>query len=221
MTHTRSGQIAGVLLAAVPAAFLATPGWSAEARDSPMRDGQQAATLDQVGAWLPRLVGKFRLEGSVEEAGEAGALRRESIRGQADCRHVPGATAVSGRAPAVECFLDMLWTPSPAADGAAAQNSTPAPHTAMLVYGYELPVIGLRHMLVDGEGVAEGGAGQLFDNTLVSTSGCARIQGNCQRSVRITAAPDLRSVRMNIDMAVDGKRAGSQELTLHREGSSP
>jgi hypothetical protein len=201
-----------------PLLFLAIPGWSADSRDPLARDGLQVASIDQVAAWLPRLVGKFRLEGIVELADEAGSLRHESVRGRADCRSV---TARIGRTPGVECFLEMLWTPSPAADGAAGQNSTPTPHSAVLLFGYELPVIGLRHMLVDDEGVAEGGAAQLFDNTLVSTSRCARINGNCQRSVRVAAASDLRTVRMSMNMEVEGKKAGGHELTLHREPASP
>lgn len=199
--------------------ILAIPGWTADSRGASTPPAQPATTIDQVSKWLPRLVGKFRLEGSVELAGESGTLRRESIRGQADCRSVLAGGA--GRTPGVECFLDMLWTPSPDASSAAGQNATPVPHAAVLVYGYELSVIGLRHMLVDDEGIAEGGAAQLFDDTLVSNSRCARIVGNCQRDVRITAAPDLATVRMIMDMRVDGRRAGGHELTLHREAASP
>jgi hypothetical protein len=200
--------------------FLVRPAWSADSRDPPLRDGQQAASIEQVAAWLPRLVGKFRLEGSAEHAGESGPVKRESIRGQADCRSVAASSQVVGRAPGVECFLEMFWTPSAEAGGTPGQD-TATPHSAVLLYGYELPVIGLRHMLVDDKGVAESGAGQLFNDTLVSASRCARIEGSCQRSVRITAGSDRRTVRMTMVMEADGKTAGSHELTLYREPVSP
>ena len=48
-------------------------------------------------------------------------------------------------------------------------------------------------------------------------SPCARIGGNCLRKVRITADPDLQSVRMERNMEVDGKKVGGYQLTLVRE----
>src|SRR5688572_241148 len=97
------------MLMLAPVLFLSDPLWPADSPAPAARTGQQAGNMEQVAAWLPRLVGKFRLEGSVELAGEAGTLRRESIEGQVDCQSIATASRVGGRAPGVECYLDMLW----------------------------------------------------------------------------------------------------------------
>lgn len=186
------------------AVCLSAPAWAAG------DGGKPASDIEQVEAWMPRLVGMFRLEGSVELPGEAGALAPAPVQGQADCRPIP--TRAFGRTPAVECFLELTW---------AQPSATPVSHPAVILLAYDLAEIGVRHMLVDDEGVAEAGTARLFNDTLVSTSGCARTRDKCVRSVRITAEPDLKAVEMTMDMEVAGKRTGGHQFTLHREVASP
>jgi hypothetical protein len=185
-------------------ACLSTPAWTAA------EGGQPATDIEQVEAWMPRLVGMFRLEGSVEIPGDAGALNPAPVQGLADCR--PIRTQAFGRTPAVECFLEMSW---------AQTSAAPASHPAVILFAYDLAEIGVRHMLVDDEGVAEAGTARLFNHTLVSTSPCARTRDKCVRSVRIIAEPDLKVVKMTMDMEVAGKRTGGHQFTLYRQGASP
>ncbi|MEO8314896.1 MAG: hypothetical protein ABI645_08895 [Pseudomonadota bacterium] len=156
-----------------------------------------------VERWLPRLAGAFRIDGSVELPGESEPLKRMSIVGKADCRRVGG----------VECFLDMTWDQSPDAKSTV--------HSATLLYAYDRAVNGIRYMQVDDDGVAEGGSGLLSGDTLVSTSPCARIARKCVSKLSVTAGLDLQSVKMELNMEVDGKRVGGYQLTLRREAVSP
>ncbi len=201
------------ILVLVAAPVLAVPGWSAKATSQP------AATRAQAQKWMPRLLGLFRVEGSAELRGEAGTSQNLSIQGQADCRSVSSSLRL-GLTPGIECLLDMTSVPS-AADGTAAQDSAPTRHTAVLMYAIDQSTFGVWHMMVDDEGVAEGGTGLLADSTLDSTSRCARIKGTCLRKVRITAGPNPEPVRMEIEMEVDGKKVGGQQLTFHRGPTTP
>jgi hypothetical protein len=49
-----------------------------------------------------------------------------------------------------------------------------------------------------------------------SRSKCVGIPGNCQRTVRITAEPDLSTVRMNIDLALDQQKSVSFAFVMQR-----
>jgi hypothetical protein len=153
--------------------------------------------------WLPRLAGAFHIEGSVELPDELETLKRVSVLGKADCR----------RFGSVECFLDMTWEQAP--------DAKPAMHSATLMYAFDLSTNGIRYMHVGDDGVAEGGSGLLSGDTLVATSPCARIVGKCVSKLSVTAGLDLQSVKMELNMEVDGKHVGGYQLTLRREAVSP
>jgi hypothetical protein len=76
---------------------------------------------------------------------------------------------------------------------------------------------GISYVMVDSKGFAELAVGQMLDaNTMRSRSRCQSIPGDCERVVRITAAPDLRTVSMNIDLVVDGHDAVAYAFVMHR-----
>jgi hypothetical protein len=186
---------------------LTASAWPGDAKPSI----QPVTDIVRVQAWMPRLVGKFRLEGNVELPGESGDTQRSTIQGQADCHGVRRQSSRVAPYPGVECFFDLT--------SGQAQGAAPARHSAALLYSYERAVSSVRHMLVDSDGVAEAGMAQLFDDTLISTSPCARLAGKCVNRTSITAGPDLQTVRMEMSMEVDGKKVGGRELTLRRESA--
>jgi hypothetical protein len=211
------------LLTVAALVFHAAPAWMADAKVP----DQTAREQSRQPPWFTRLAGKFRLEGSLETPGESGPGERLSIGGKADCRGIRDSTrtifgAAGGAlgATGVECFLDMTREPQSAAESATSQQVTATRHMATLLYSIDLKAPGIMHMLVDDEGVAEGGTARLQDDMLVSESPCARIKGKCLRKVRITE-PDRQSLKMEVDIEVDGKRVGGQQLTLHRETVTP
>jgi hypothetical protein len=201
------GSVANAIRVLMPVAvsLLVIAAWPASTRAA----SESAADLVRLNAWMSRLEGKFRVEGTAELPGESGTAELSSIQGRAECR---GAHA-QPRVPGVECILDMLWEQSSAAQ--------PKPHSAVLLFAFDHSAAGLRHMLVGDDGVAEGGVAQLVNDTLVSTSPCATIKDKCLSKVNITAGPDLQSVKVEISMEVDGKRVGGRQLTLRREVASP
>lgn len=190
----------GLLFAA--ASFLAASAWPAG------DPGQPATDRNQIEGWMPRLVGTFRIEGIVESPGESAVSGSEAIGGKADCLPIQTQSVAPGRTSAVECFLEMTR--------AQSSGDTSTPHSAVILYGYDLAEIGVRFTQVDDDGVAESGTAKLFDDTLISTSPCARTKEKCIRSVRITAAADFKSVKMTMATEVDGKRTGGHQITLHR-----
>jgi hypothetical protein len=93
---------------------------------------------------------------------------------------------------------------------------------ANILYGFEPDRIGIRYMLVDNKGIAEGALGYLLDEeTLVSRTKCVNMPGNCERVARIIASPDLKQVEMRIDLEVELKRTVSFSFVMHRVPGSP
>ncbi len=187
--------------------FHAPPAWVAETK----APGQAEADRRRLQEWISKLAGQFSLEGSLESAGDSGSSERLSIRGQADCRGIRAANRAFALASGVECFMDIIREP---------QHTPTAQHSATLLYAIDRTVPGIRHMQVDDEGVAEGGTARLDSDTLFSESPCARIPGKCLRKVRIIE-PDRQSLKLEVDIEVDGKRVSRQQLTLHRQTVSP
>jgi hypothetical protein len=220
MTSTRGLHAALRVLTLAGLALLAAPAWVAEVKAPDQTRTSQKRQSD----WFPTLAGQFRLEGSIEIPAESGPGERFSIGGKADCRGIRDSTRIvfgtAGGASGVECSLDMTWAQQSAAQNATTQQVTANRHMATLLYTTDRTAPVIMHMLVDDEGVAEGGTARLQGDMLVSESPCARIKGTCLRKLRITE-PDRQSLKMEVDIEVDGKRVGGQQLTLHRETATP
>jgi hypothetical protein len=216
MTSTRGLYAARRVLTLMALTLLAAPAWVADVNTPDQTGTDQKRQAD----WFPRLAGQFRLEGSIEIPGESGPGEHLSIGGKADCRGIRDSTRIIFGATGVECFMDMTWAQQSATQGATTQQVTANRHLATLLYTSDRTAPGILHMQVDDEGVAEVGTARLQDDMLVSESPCARIQGKCLRKVRITE-PDRQSLKMEVDIEVDGKRLGGQALILHRETVTP
>jgi hypothetical protein len=77
-------------------------------------------------------------------------------------------------------------------------------------------------MLVDNEGIAESAVGFLYDSdTLVTRNKCVNVPGDCQRTVRVIADPDLRQVEMRIDVEIEAQPVVRFRFLLHRTGPAP
>jgi hypothetical protein len=192
---------------------------AAPARVAEARSPDPSQTAQRRTAWFPTLAGKFRLEGVRENAGESGPGERMTIRGKADCRGIRDSASLYTSAFGVECFLDMTWEPQSGNASNAAHQAT-AQHSATLLYSTGRAVPGIMHMMVDEEGVAERGTAQVSDDILVSESPCTRIKGKCLRKMRITAS-DPQALKLEVDIELDGKRIGGEQITMHRETVTP
>ncbi len=159
--------------------------------------------------WLARLVGKFSYEGQVDVHGIGRDEDLRIVRGMQDC-------VGFGPAPAVHCTINAVWPESPGLNGAKVPGEVSNLNPAMMLYGFEPDRIGIRYMLVDNKGIAEGALGLLAADTLISKAPCVDIHGGCERSVRITADPEGKVIEMQIDVEVEHQKATSYRFVLHR-----
>ena len=162
---------------------------------------------------MARLVGQFTVDGKVDLHG----------RSETDLLDLQGrSTCVGmGPGPALQCQL--------ASGGRSAgdrwetivggvSNLNPRDDA----FGFEPNRIGIRHMLVGNDGIADGAMGYLLSgDTLVTHSKCGGVAGTCSRVVRGTAEPDAQTVRMEIEMQIDLRKAVTITFVMHRVPGSP
>lgn len=171
--------------------------------EKPVRDA------DKITEWLTRLVGQFVVEGSVDLHGK-GAAEPLDVQGRSTC---------VGFFPtkSVQCELRLRWPEVKGPQGEALPGGVSHLDPAIMLFGYEPRRIGIRHMLVGDDGIAEDALGYLISgNTVVSRNKCVNVPGQCERVVRIRADPDLKVVEMRIDWEVDGLKAVSYRFEMHR-----
>ena len=177
-------------------------------RVKPTRDPQKIVN------WLKLLVGKFRYGGYVQLHGEGVSSRLLPAQGSADC-------TAFGRAPGVHCQVNVAW---PEVHGPEGQDvpggvSTLAP--AMVEYGLDTDHLGIRFLQVDNQGLANFGQGYLVGDTLITTTPCPDVTGNCQRTTRITAHADGKLIEMQIEIVQDYERRVRYRFLLQRVGEVP
>lgn len=208
----------------VPALLLANPSLLIAAEGPPTQPDEQ---LDEVVVggtrlksernaqkiidWIARLVGSFTFEGQVDVRGKGNAGDLRPVQGTAICTGF-------GPAPAVQCEIRARW---PEARGdQTIPGGVSHLDPAMILYGFEPNRLGIRYMLVGSRGVSNSDLAQLVGDTLVSRKACADFPGDCQRLMRVTAAPDLKQVQMRIELQVDGVKALEYAFVMVRvEGS--
>lgn len=168
----------------------------------------------EIMLWMRRLPGQFAWEGHVDLRGQGDPEDLRPVSGQADC-------VGFGPVPAVNCDVRARWPEAVAPDGSALPGGVSNLDPAMILYGFEPDMVGVRWMLVDSKGVAEPAFGLLVGNTLYSRTNCVKTPGNCQRTVRITAKPDLKMVEIDIDIDQDFRKVLAYHFVLRRVPPPP
>lgn len=160
--------------------------------------------------FLARLVGQFIIEGSVDLSGQGNPEYLRKVAGRAHC-------VGFGSAPGVQCELNVQWPETRGVNGEEIPGGVSTLSPAILLFGFEPALPGISHVFLDNKGVADTAVGAMTSpNTMVSRSKCIGMPGNCERMVRITAEPDLGTIRMNIDLAVDEQKSVSFAFVLQR-----
>jgi hypothetical protein len=197
----------------------------------PVRAPQQAGTdteLDEVVVegrralrkpqaildWMARLVGQFTVDGKVDLHGQSdtGVL---NVQGRSTCVGL-------GPGPAVQCELRIRWPETRGKGGEVVAGGVSNLDPAMMMFGFEPNRIGIRHMLVGNDGIADGAMGYLLSgDTLVTRARCGGVAGICERVVRVTAEPDAQTVRVEIEMQVELRKAMTIAFEMHRVPGSP
>lgn len=200
--------------AAEPSTAQPTPvqqqGDTDEELDEIVVDGRRAVRKPQaILDWMARLVGQFTIDGKVDlhGHGEAGPL---DLQGRSSC-------VGFGPGPAVQCELNVRWPDARGKAGEKVIGGVSNLDPAMMVFGFEPNRIGIRHMMVGNDGIAEGSMGYLLSgDTLVTRARCGGVSGACERVFSVTVEPDAQTVQMNIEIQVDQRRAATIAFVMRR-----
>lgn len=210
--------LALVLLHAVPpsaAAAAESREISEQELDEVLVDGRRPLRNSRaVVAWLARLVGEFTVDGAVDlhYLGESKLL---DVSGRSSCSGF-------GSEPAVMCTLNIRWPEVPDSNQDSIARVIANLDPAIIMFGFEPTRVGIHHMLVGNDGIAEGSLGYLLsEDTLVARGKCGSVGGACERVVRITAEPAAQMVRMEIELETDLRKAVTIMFAMRRVQGSP
>lgn len=172
--------------------------------------------------WLARLVGEFTVEGYVDVNPRGGSRDLLTAEGTVNCIGF-------GVAPGVQCDLHVRWPEKKGPESEPIPGGAPTLDPAMMLFGfkvngynyrlgeYETSEYGIQHTLIDNNGIFESGHGvYIGDDTVESRSHCSAVRADCERVVRITAAPDLRTVEMLIELTIEEHKAVRYVLLMNR-----
>jgi hypothetical protein len=164
--------------------------------------------------WMARLVGQFTIVGKVDLHGHSETDLLD-LQGRSICVGI-------GPGPAVQCELSIRWPEARGHGGEKIAGGVSNLDPAMLMFGFEPNRIAIRHMLVGSDGIADGARGYLLSgDTLATRARCGGVTGTCERVVRITAEPDAQTVRMQIEIQIDLRKAATIAFVMRRVPGSP
>lgn len=186
-----------------------------EVLDEVVVDGRRPQRKPQaILDWMARLVGEFTVDGKVDLHGHS-APDLLDLQGRSTCVGL-------GPGPAVQCELRIRWPEARGNGGEEIVGGVSSLDPAMMVFGFEPNRIGIRHMVVGNDGIADGAMGYLLSgDTLVTRAKCGGVAGACERIVQVTAEPDAQTVRVRIEMQIDLRKAVTIAFDMHRVPGSP
>ncbi len=216
MLHTVSALVAGLLLAgtvraetavARPRGGAAPPPLTADEKAA--RQLQQAANLK---AWLPRLVGRFKIEGVVKAEN---AEEPSSATGKVDCIAI-------GDGPGVQCVMYATW------DEIMVGGFPPTTQTgalsflgpASILYGVDPNAVSIRIMQLDTDGLVTDGAAQLNGDSMFwrFEGFCPREpQEMCRQDTRVYAPPHARYLHTTIEISPLDENSDGDAMTVDLE----
>jgi hypothetical protein len=147
--------------------------------------------------WLPRLVGRFRIDGVADFTGSGLEDPVEVASGKADCVAI-------GKGPGVHCLFHVSWIPQWTPEGLPVDGGVPFLAPAMKLFGLE-PNAPLIHQLqLDTDGVAELESTILKGNTVrwIYETRCesdTHADARCRRITRFHASEGSSRVQLVIE----------------------
>lgn len=230
MNFTRASGItllacAGVLASDLADAQARGPSQSARQRaeravEVARSDAGSSERMAHLGVWLQRLVGRFQIDGNVDQA--VGLSETETnvsihvsrkVSGTADCRGI-------GEGSGIHCVINVEWQPISwrHAPSIPSPSESFTMRPAVLLFGIDPAASGIHVLQVAERSIAMGALGLLSGDTLQLKTACgAQILGQkCERHVRITARPASDLIQMEITIS------GSPQFTFNfRREQSP
>jgi hypothetical protein len=145
---------------------------------------KRLATLNEMDAWLRRLVGQYRYDGvAVQTAGKNAGHILDSVEGRGVC-------VGFGVGPGASCMINAGLFPL---------------NPAMLLYGIDPDELGIRYLQADDKGIVQSSLGFLKADTVTFKRPCMNWQAanpTCEQIIRFRATP-RRTLEMWIDVVFD------------------
>jgi hypothetical protein len=211
-----------------PAAFAAAaatapPAATAPAPTKPPEPGKSVDQLNDVVVsgekptrqpsvlidWIRRLPGQYTIDGKVDLGGKGNPNERWSAYGTGSC-------VAFGVAPGVTCEINVRWPPMPGPNGPEVMSAVSDLAPAMIAYAMEPDDLGIRYMMVNSKGLAEGTTGYIIGDTATFKTPCVNAPPSCQRVIRITVESGNPLVEMQVDTELNTQLAGRFNFKFRR-----
>jgi hypothetical protein len=164
--------------------------------------------------FLSHLVGQFVVDGQVDLHAQGNSEDLRKVAGRINC-------VGFGSAPGVQCELNVRWPETRGPDGVEIPGGVSTLDPAVLLFGFEPSAPGVSYVTVDNRGVMDTAVGRMTSpNTMLARAKCVAVPGDCERIARMTVEPDLNTIRMNIDLAIDQRKSVSFAFVMNRVAGS-
>lgn len=207
MKRLLAGALLGCVLLAADGANAAPRGDNVEieAVTPESREARRVQLEQEMAAWLPRLVGRFKYEGVADLRSEAERLappdttrpmRVKSATGKGDCVAI-------GNGPGVQCVMHVLWDEEWGPSGEPVEGGVSFLGPAATLYGFDPIAAEVRYLMLNTSGVAESEVGILRGdrtNWTFETHCESDPSARCRRMIRIAAPLDGKFVQLSIDL---------------------
>lgn len=159
--------------------------------------------------WIRRLPGQYTIDGKVDLGGKGNANERWSAYGTGSC-------VAFGVAPGVTCEISVRWPPIPGPHGPEVVSAVSDLAPAMIAYAMEPDDLGIRYMMVNSKGLAEGTTGYIIGDTATFKTPCVNAPPGCQRVIRITVESGNPLVQMQVDTELNTQLAAHFDFKFRR-----
>lgn len=159
--------------------------------------------------WIRRLPGQYTIDGKVDLGGKGNANERWSAYGTGSC-------VAFGVAPGVTCEISVRWPPIPGPHGPEVVSAVSDLAPAMIAYAMEPDDLGIRYMMVNSKGLAEGTTGYIIGDTATFKTPCVNAPPGCQRVIRITVESGNPLVQMQVDTELSTQLAARFDFKFRR-----
>lgn len=190
-------------------------------------EARRLKMAEEMAAWLPRLVGRFRFEGIVDfndapTREPPDPQKIKSAKGLGDCVAV-------GTGPGVHCVVNVVWPEEWNPQGEARPGGASFLAPASILYGIDAATSTIRYLQLDTDGLVMDGTAVLEGDTLRWTFAgycVGKPQVTCGQDVKIYAPPDGKFIQMFIEITGDPRRGlnlpvATFNLYMHRVPQVP